>query len=98
MILGKTRVYDVILPSSMGARQFLKQASEPTTKAFIFFFLIGFHAAEEALHTLHTVKGIVSRDFEWLQTILMNRSWFPDVPLKDYIFSNSCFQTFHKEY
>ena len=26
-------------------------------------------------------KGIVSRDFEGLQMILMNRSWVPDVPL-----------------
>ena len=27
------------------------------------------------------LKGIVSRDFEGLQMILMNRSWVPDVPL-----------------
>ena len=26
-------------------------------------------------------KGIVSRDFEGLQMILMKRSWVPDVPL-----------------
>ena len=27
------------------------------------------------------IKGIVSRDFEGLQIILMNRSWVPDDPL-----------------
>ena len=27
------------------------------------------------------LKGIVSRDFEWLQMILMNRTWVPGVPL-----------------
>ena len=34
-------------------------------------------------------KGIVSRDFGGLQMILMDRIGVPDVPLKDYIFSNS---------
>ena len=29
-----------------------------------------------------TFKGIVSRDFEWLQMILINRICVPDVPLK----------------
>ena len=33
-------------------------------------------------------KGIVSRDFEWLQMILMNRLCVPDVPLKVYSFLN----------
>ena len=31
-------------------------------------------------------KGIVSRDFEGLQMILMNRTLVPDVPLKLYSF------------
>ena len=31
----------------------------------------------------NSLKGIVSRDFEWLQIILMDRAWVPDVPLKD---------------
>ena len=34
------------------------------------------------------LKGIVSRDFEWLQMILMNRSCVPDVLLKVYSFLN----------
>ena len=37
---------------------------------------------------LDLFKRIVSRDFEWLQIILMNRSCVPDVPLKDYSFLN----------
>ena len=36
----------------------------------------------------NTLKGIVSRDFEWLQTILMNRLCVPDVPLEVYSFLN----------
>ena len=40
---------------------------------------------------LHGLKGIVSRDFEWLQTILMNRLCVPDVPLEVYSFLNFCF-------
>ena len=32
------------------------------------------------------LKGIVSRDFEWLQMILMNRLCVPDVPLEVYSF------------
>ena len=32
------------------------------------------------------IKGIVSRDFEGLQIILMNRTCVPDVPLKVYSF------------
>ena len=32
------------------------------------------------------VKGIVSRDFEWLQMILVKRLCVPDVPLKVYSF------------
>ena len=35
-----------------------------------------------------SLKGIVSRDFEWLQMILMNRFWVPDVPLVVYYFLN----------
>ena len=35
-----------------------------------------------------SLKGIVSRDFEWLQMILMNRLCVPDVPLKVYSFLN----------
>ena len=31
--------------------------------------------------TVPALKGIVSRDFEGLQMILMNRSWVPEVPL-----------------
>ena len=31
-------------------------------------------------------KGIVSRDFEGLQKILMKRTWVPDVPLKVHSF------------
>ena len=38
-------------------------------------------------------KGIVSRDFEWLQTILMNRLCVPDVPLKVYSFLMSHLHT-----
>ena len=34
------------------------------------------------------VKGIVSPDFDWLQMILMNRTWVPDVPLEVYSFLN----------
>ena len=33
-------------------------------------------------------KGIVSRDFDWVQMILMNRTWIPDVPLEVYCFLN----------
>ena len=33
-------------------------------------------------------KGIVSRDFEWLQMILINRLCVPDVPLEVYSFLN----------
>ena len=40
---------------------------------------------------LRGLKGIVSRDFEWLQTILMNRLCVPDVPLEVYSFLNFCF-------
>ena len=39
------------------------------------------------------LKGIVSRDFQWLQMILV--AWVPDVPLKVYYFFNLCF---HVEY
>ena len=31
-------------------------------------------------------KGIVSQDFDWLQMILMNKTWIPDVPLEVYCF------------
>ena len=41
---------------------------------------------------IYLLKGIVSRDFGWLQMILMDSIWVPDVPLKDYIFSNFCFR------
>ena len=34
------------------------------------------------------VKGIVSRDFEGLQMILMDRIGIPDVPLEVYSFLN----------
>ena len=34
------------------------------------------------------IKGIVSRDFEWLQMILMDRLCVPDVPLEVYSFLN----------
>ena len=34
------------------------------------------------------LKGIVSRDFEGLQMILMNRLCVPDVPLEVYSFLN----------
>ena len=40
-------------------------------------------------------KGIVSRDFEWLQIILMNRLYVPDVPLEVYSFLNF---RFHKDF
>ena len=43
--------------------------------------------------TLASFKGIVSRDFEWLQTILMNRLCVPDVPLEVYSFLNSHLHT-----
>ena len=42
---------------------------------------------ESQKNMLH-FKGIVSRDFEWLQMILMNRLCVPDVPLADYSFLN----------
>ena len=32
------------------------------------------------------LKGIVSRDFGWLQMILMKKTWVPEVPLEVYIF------------
>ena len=35
-----------------------------------------------------SLKGIVSRDFEWLQMILINRLCVPDVPLEVYSFLN----------
>ena len=41
------------------------------------------------------LKGIVSRDFQWLQMILVDVAWVPDVPLKVYYFFNLCF---HVEY
>ena len=34
------------------------------------------------------IKGIVSRDFEGLQMILIDRIGFPDVPLEVYSFLN----------
>ena len=43
---------------------------------------------EPALQGIISFKGIVSRDFEWLQTILMNRLCVPDVPLEVYSFLN----------
>ena len=45
------------------------------------------------LQFFHLFKGIVSRDFEWLQTILMNRLCVPDVPLEVYSFLNSHLHT-----
>ena len=49
-------------------------------------------------HTRYTVrdgklKWIVSQGFGGLQMILMDRIGVRDVPLKDYIFSNSCFHS-----
>ena len=35
---------------------------------------------------LNWFKGIVSRDFEWLQMIIVDRLCVPDVPLKVYSF------------
>ena len=55
------------------------------------FNLAGPHLAISAELTYRPFKGIVSRDFGGLQMILMDRIGVPDVPLKDYIFSNSCF-------
>ena len=37
---------------------------------------------------LQRLKGIVSRDFEGLEMILMDRIGVPDVPLEVYIFLN----------
>ena len=37
---------------------------------------------------MSVLKGIVSRDFEGLHMILMNRTWVPDVPLEVYYFLN----------
>ena len=37
------------------------------------------------------LKGIVSRDFEGLQIILMDRTWVPHVPIVDCYFLNFCF-------
>ena len=48
------------------------------------------------LQFFHLFKGIVSRDFEWLQTILMNRLCVPDVPLEVYSFLNFCFHIVFK--
>ena len=39
-------------------------------------------------HGTAWLKGIVSRDFEWLQIILINRLCVPDVPLEVYSFLN----------
>ena len=47
-------------------------------------------------HQEQSLKGIVSRDFEWLQTILMNRLCVPDVPLEVYSFLNSHLHTVFK--
>ena len=39
-------------------------------------------------------EGIVSRDFDWLQMILMNRTWVSDVPLEVFfLFSFSFFSS-----
>ena len=32
------------------------------------------------------LKGIVSRDFSWLQIILKDRAWVPGIPLEIYFF------------
>ena len=37
-------------------------------------------------NTVVAFKGIVSGDFEWLQTVLMKRLCVPDVPLEVYSF------------
>ena len=37
---------------------------------------------------MNCIKGIVSRDFEGLQMILMDRIGVPDVPLEVYSFLN----------
>ena len=43
---------------------------------------------KNAIHLNKLLKGIVSRDFEWLQMISMNRLCVPDVPLEVYAFLN----------
>ena len=47
---------------------------------------------ETYVHNLNSIwfylKGIVSRDFEGLQMILMERIYVPDVPLEVYLFLN----------
>ena len=40
----------------------------------------------EILSSKILFKGIVSRDFEGLQMILMHRTWVPNVPMKVYSF------------
>ena len=49
-----------------------------------------FYLLKEDKHFLQSYnsmfKGIVSRDFEWLQMILMDRIGVPDVPLEVYSF------------
>ena len=44
------------------------------------------------------LKGIVSRDFQWLQMILVDVAWVPDVPLKVYYFFNLCFHVECKQF
>ena len=45
---------------------------------------------EKVKDKMSIIKGIVSRDFKWLQMILMNRTLVPGVP-QDVYFFNSCF-------
>ena len=59
-----------------------KRVKNPNTCfLFVFSFRLPSSGAE-AKKGLFKGKGKVSRDFEWLQIILMNRAWAPDVPLK----------------
>ena len=43
---------------------------------------------KNAIHLNKLLKGIVSRDFEWLQMISMNRLCVPDIPLEVNSFLN----------
>ena len=46
------------------------------------------HRQEKCSFLATHFKGIVSRDFEWLQMILMDGIVVPDVPLEVYSFLN----------
>ena len=57
------------------------------------YLFLSMMISRKSLDLWPELKGIVSRDFEWLQMILMNRLCVPDVPLEVYSFLNSHLHT-----